>query len=311
MVAVPIFVMMALICAPSSEEAREGWDIAYCLPESGELKEWEPVGSPRRFEGEELYSLIDGGAVIYYEYGFRQVITQEYTDGNGKSINVEIYEMKDPASAYGIYTLRTGDGGVETSFGSEGMLEDYYLNFWKGHFLVTVIGSDTGQRTLDGISAVARAVDAKIESEGERPALAKLLPEENLKGSSVTYMKGPVALSNRYRFDSEDLFGLREGITGDYGTFQIFIFRYNDENESLKCFKNARHQLKEDSAFTDFTDYDDGFSLTDRGGKEIHVRPLGEHLVALVGTEETDTAGVFSRLQERIEQARIRPFKGR
>ena len=68
------FLLMALAVDPSSETAKGQQDISHYLPKSSELKEWKPVGSPQKFEGEDLYLLINGGAVVYYEYICQKII---------------------------------------------------------------------------------------------------------------------------------------------------------------------------------------------------------------------------------------------
>lgn len=285
---------------PGSEQSSVQKDISGYLPKPGELEEWEPVGSPQKFVGEDLYLLINGGAVIYYEYGFKQVITQECVNKDGKSINLEIYEMTNTASAYGIYSFKISGDGEEIAVGTDGLLEGYYLNFWKGNFLVTLTAYDSDKMTLDGLLAVARAVDTKIGKEGKKPSLIELLPKEKLRSSDVKYLKGELSLSNNYEFDSENIFGLKEGAIGDYGDFKIFLFKYEDEKESRKWFENARDHLKESSRFEGFTDHGDDFSITDRVKNHIYARQNQDYIFIFMGTEEIDPKIIFEKLADNI-----------
>ena len=50
------------------------------LPADNAAAGWAKDGAPQEFEGEDLYTYIDGGAEIYQEYGFRRVIVQDYED---------------------------------------------------------------------------------------------------------------------------------------------------------------------------------------------------------------------------------------
>ena len=132
-------------------------------------------------------------------------------DGRGKSIKLEIYEMESPAAAYGIYTFKIGVGGKALAIGQEALLEDYYLNFWKGNLLVTVIGPDSEEETVQGVVALAKAVDARIAKTGERPELAGLLLREPLAFSHPKYVRGSLGVMNSYIFDTENIFRVREG----------------------------------------------------------------------------------------------------
>jgi len=123
---------------------------------------WAPDGEAQSAVGENLFLLIDGGAEVYLEHGFKEALFQAYKTEDGKSINLEIYEMVSPEAAHGIYTFKTGNEGNPVDVGQEGWLESYYLNFRKGNFLITIIGLDTDIGTLDGIKKIARAVDSKL-----------------------------------------------------------------------------------------------------------------------------------------------------
>jgi len=297
MFTVALFLATLQIIDPVSEQERIQEDISVYLPQSEELKEWEPVGSARKFVGEDLYDLINGGAVIYYEYGFKQVITQEYAIKNGSSVNLEIYEMKNAASAYGIYSFKTGDEGEKMDVGSDALLEDYYMNFWKGNFLVTLTAYDSDKETLNGLLTIAATVAARIKKEGQRPLLVDVLPKENLESLNVKYIRGNLALSNNYEFDANGIFGVKEGVIGDYGNYRIFLFKYDNEGECLKWFESARDDLKDSSRFDGFTDYGDDFSMTDRVGNHVYGRRDLNYILIFMGAKEIDPKIILEELK--------------
>ena len=70
--------------------------------------------------------------------------------------------MESLAAAYGMYAEKTGAAGVKMEIGQEAILEAYYLNFWKGIFLVTITGVDSAKETVEGLLGIARAVDATL-----------------------------------------------------------------------------------------------------------------------------------------------------
>ena len=296
MFTIALFLATVQVIDPAPEQLDVQKDISLYLPKVGEIEEWQPVGSPQTFVGEDLYDLIDGGAVIYHEYGFKQVITQEFANTSGKSINLEIYEMTNAASAYGIYCFRTSGDGEEIGVGADGMLEDHYIDFWKGNFLVTLTAYDFDQETLNGLLIVAEAVGAKIKEKGQRPRLVDVLPGENLKRSTVKYVRGNLALSNNYAFDSNDIFGLKEGVIGDYDQYKVFIFKYGNENECMKWFRNACDHLKDSSRFDGFAVHDYDFSMTDRVGDYIYAKQELNYILIFVGTRNLDPKKILEEL---------------
>ena len=275
-------------------------DISSYLPLSSELKDWKPVGQPQKFGGEDLFLYINGGAEIYYEYGFIQVIIQEYRNERDKIINLELYEMEDPASAYGMYTFKTGDSGQKIGIGNDAFLEEYYLNFWKGNLLVTLTGFDSESETVNGLIHIAQATDTRIKAEGQRPLLQALLPKKNLRAESVEYFKGNLGLFNHYEFDSENIFGLREGVTGNYGHFEAFIFRYDDGGESMKWYENARNHLENNPRFHSFADLEGAISMIDGEGDPIHVEVYRNFIIIIRGRKQSDAEKCLVEMKDTI-----------
>ena len=296
--------IISLIVNHCARKTKSEGDISYYLPLSSELNIWRPVDKPQRFEGEDLLLYINGGAEIYHEYGFRQVITQEYKDKNGTSIHLEIFEMEDYASAYGIYTFKTGDEGQRIMVGNEALLEDYYLNFWKGNYLVTVTGFDSRQETVNGLVAIAEATDSKIITQGRKPPLPDVLPQKNLRKNSIKYLKGNLGLFNHYEFDSENIFGLKEGVIGDYGNFEVFVFRYDDEGKSSKWYEKAKNHIENNPRFRDFVNLGGAFSMRDSEETPIRVEMYQNHIFIILGRKHIDADTILIELKERIGKSR-------
>jgi hypothetical protein len=258
------------------------------LPKAAELQEWEPAGTPQHVVGDDLFLLINGGAEIYYEYGFKQAITQgfKHKDQPSSGFNLEIYEMQNPEAAYGVYTFKTGDAGKPIDVGDEGLLEDYYINFWKGNFLVTVIGFDSKKETLAGIIQAAKIVNTKIKETGQKPKLLRLLPKGDkfqLKPNGITYLKGNLALFNQYEFDSKDIFGLREGVVANYKDFRFFIFQYKDAIECQKWFASAKKYLENNPSYKDFNIKKASFSFKDNKNNPFYIQLHKQYILIVQG----------------------------
>ena len=202
---------------------KENTDISSLCPTKGEIENWQPDGEFEVAKGEDLFLLINGGAEIYYEYGFKQTVFQSYISSEGFRINLEIYEMKSPESAFGIYTFKTGNNGKPIELGHSGWLEGYFLNFWKGKFLVTVIGLDGEKIISEEIIKIAKAVDAKLKFDSDLPQIIKYLPQQNLLQNGITYLKGNLSLFNQDIFGPKDIFGVKEGVIGKYENYSILI----------------------------------------------------------------------------------------
>ncbi len=282
-----------LVCAPLS--AQQGSVLQY-LPNASSLDGWETLGEPQIAEGADLFLLINGGAEIYNEYGFVRAAMHSYEKGE-KSVNLEVYEMEDVASAYGAYSFKTDRDGEPLDIGSEARFEEYYLNFWKGNVVVTLIGFDTDQETRDAILTLGRLVEDKISLESARPELVELLPPCSIGGEQAqfTYVEGNLALINRYRFGNEAVFEAKSAVVGDYGDQMIFLFAYESETQTFDGVAAASDRLASSGLYTEITADDLGFAGRDRDSRFLLLRPVGKFAVVCLGATPRDA---FSALED-------------
>jgi len=205
-----------LLAALAAASALGQDPLAKLLPAEAQAPGWSRDGLAQEFAGQDLYAYMDGGAEIYQEYGFVRAIVQDYSSGKGRSISLEIFEMETPAAAYGIFTLKRSGKGKAVGPGGTAELEDYYLNLWKGRYLVTLTGFDGEPETVAGLLALARAVEARITNEAEPPALVTSLPGPGLLAGSVKFIKGPLGLNNLYPFGLSRGLHFEAAVKGDY-----------------------------------------------------------------------------------------------
>jgi hypothetical protein len=144
------------------EQPRPKESLLRLLPLESDLKGWELDGEPQTAEGIGLFEVINGGAEEYVKEGFSQALMATYRNNEGKRINLEIYEMLSPESARSIHRKKAGDKGQKVPVGEEAAMEDYYLNFRKGAYQVTLSGYDTQKETLEWILHMARLVAERI-----------------------------------------------------------------------------------------------------------------------------------------------------
>ena len=249
--------------------------IAVFLPEKGESGNWNPVDTIQVYAGDDLFLLINGGAEIYQEYGFKQVAAREYSSGE-KTITVELFEMDDPLSAFGMYSFKTGKSGEDAAIGDEGLLSDYYLNVRKGNYLLTVTGYDSETETVAGLLALAKEIAGRLPGIGAAPdELIAKLPPEDLIPRSVVYIQGPLALQNIYHFGG-DIFSVKEGIIGEYPDEYQVILTYAEKAERDTTFKYAQNACAGNPIFKTIGGGKDRFSGTDDNNRKIVGKKLGE-----------------------------------
>ena len=145
-----------------AEEPQTKGSLLQLLPLESDLKGWKLDGEPQTAEGMGLFELINGGAEEYVKEGFSRAVIATYRNNEGTRINLDIYEMLSPENAKNIHRKKARDKGQKVSVGEEAALEDYYLNFRKGPYQVTLSGYDTQKETLEWLLLLARLVAERI-----------------------------------------------------------------------------------------------------------------------------------------------------
>lgn len=260
------------------------------LPQKNELQNWKAENAPQLYKGEDLYLYIDGGAEIYHEYGFKQVLVQDYKSAEEKSLTLEIFEMANSECAFGIYTFKSSGKGKAIAVGQDGQLEEYYLNFWKGNFLVTLTGFEASPEVIQGLLLIAKSVDAKVKTPGRRPSLVEIFPKEWLPISRLKYFKGVLGLYNNHSFFARDVFRFKEAVIGGIngGKSTIFVFRYSSQEECRRRFQEVKAAFEKNPSYKNFKAVrPDHFETMDGQGMTILGQPFAD-CIALVRTKESE-----------------------
>jgi hypothetical protein len=199
-------------------------------------------GDARLYEDKKLFDYIDGGAELYFEYGFEQACVQRYKAKEG-GVTVEIYQMDTAASAYGVYSFDTQ--GEHPSIGQDATYAQGLLAFWKGRYCVRAL-ADT-EHFKDCLLALGQAIAKKIPQEGERPAILAFLPPQWVVANSLLYFRGPIALNNSYFLAHQDVLSLSTGADGvtfvykpEAQPLRVIVVRYAGRPEAQEAFKSLR-----------------------------------------------------------------------
>jgi hypothetical protein len=274
--------LAVILVLPQVAQAFQGTPAKF-LPKGSDVEGWREHRPLQHYVGEDLYEYINGGAEIYHEFGFAQVVVQDYINDVGKSVSVEIYEMASSVSAYGMYTFKTDSKGKWISIGQDAQLSDYYMNFWNGPFLVTLTGFDETEETRAGLLIIAKSVVSKMPAGGEKPHIVSLLPEEDLKAQSLKYFEGFLGLRNSHPFFQFPIAGFEQGIKGDYsGEYSLFLFSFGGERESQKEFQSLKGQK-------------------DRRGRSLFVAVHHKYLMMVLGDADQPKAErIFDSVRSKI-----------
>jgi len=175
--------------APATSSDPERQELASLLPGDNAVAGWSAADQPRFFGPGDLWEYINGAADGYLAYGFRQVVTAEYSHAETQSQAViDIYRMQDPRNAFGIYTQELNPDSDFRPIGAEGYLGGTALNFWSGPHYVKLTVFQESEELKAELLKIAEHISGKIGDPGSPPPEAQYFTGADLVPHSVRYV---------------------------------------------------------------------------------------------------------------------------
>jgi len=278
------FLLLLLIISLSNDRiSADGTsDLSKLLP--GQIKDWILKDIPEVLRGDDLFLYINGGADIYHEYGFEEVISAEYEQVGAGRISVEIYKMKDTESAFGIFTFRTGGKWGKTCIGNLYSSEDYYINILLGKNLVTITSIDINKITEKGIELIRKSLERRIVSSVAYPKIARTIDPEQYKNR--IYFKGDLGMMNIYNLFSAES-GILHGSSGIEKNSIIFVLEFDHGTNTRKKLDHLLTLFKAEERYSEFTIKGQSISFKDRNKKILLLSVIKDYIVINIGENLT------------------------
>ena len=254
------------------------------LPPSGFLGTWNVEGKPRLFPGSELYAHIDGGAEIFFEFGFEEATVQRYRSPNGEVV-VERYTMSDPLAALGIYLGKCGKETPDPGFAERHTAGRFQLMFVRDRYFV-IVNDPAGTPALTSVLVEFARSIASCVPESRPVTVFDALPKQGQIEGSLRLIRGPVALEAIATLGRGDILQLRRrtaAVAADYsdagGKYTVIIATYPDAQAAAAAFRNLADNLDPEIkpvASTEtrlvFRDYDGTFGTASLMGSRLELR---------------------------------------
>lgn len=253
------------------------------LPPSGFLGAWNVEGRPRLFPGSELYGHIDGGAEIFFEFGFEEATVQRYRSPAGEVV-VECYTMSDPLAALGIYLGKCGAETPDAGLAERHTAGRFQLMFVRDRYFV-IVDNPAGTPTLAPVLVeFARFIASRLPA--SRPVTVfDALPIQGQLEASRRLIRGPVALeaiATLGRGDILQLGGRTAAVAADYGDasgkYTLIIASYPDVPAAAAAFQNLTENLDPEikplartGTRLVFCDYDGTFGAASLSGSRLEI----------------------------------------
>jgi hypothetical protein len=290
----PVFVLLLILCGTGSllGQVPDSAAVARALLEFRGPVGWYREDTLRAYAGNALFDLVDGGAGLYLEYGFVRAYVVRFA-GEESRVSVEVYEMKGPSEAFGLYSyLAAGSIAGRADHGQEGGQGEGFILFWKGRYVVAV--TTVQGEVPKALEKFAASVDRKLPAEGEVPAIVRVFRDE-LDASDVVYFSGVLGYQKQRLLLPADLLHVERGVLGKMDKCDAAVLFYRDEASCRVALHAAIDSFSVQSGAVLDRSEDNG--LLTINGAYYAVLCAGGRLLQVRGTGMTDVVRVADRVK--------------
>lgn len=110
-----------------------------------------------------LWGYIDGGADIYFEYGFEKAVVEDIRI-NGVTFKCEIYQMKDPASAFGVFSISKSKCRERDTSNEFSCITNYQVQYARDKYYVSIINEKGTEEAKNKAKELGRIIASKLPS---------------------------------------------------------------------------------------------------------------------------------------------------
>jgi hypothetical protein len=207
--------------------AAPAGDVAECRLVAG----WQQQGGARHYTADNLFEYLNGSAEGYLLYGFVQM--QGVTcQAGGDSILIDVFEMADPDSAYGVFTANLDPRLPIEKIGMGGQIMPRRALFCKDKYYVELAANpEKGQ--MAALRAFVREAEKRMPGRSTPPAVLSWFPTAKL--ASV-------------RLIPESVLGLRllkRGFVAHYEQGQAFVVIEQSPESAAAVLSKLRQRFGE------------------------------------------------------------------
>ena len=210
---------------------------------------WERTGVPSTSTDPAVAD--DKNAPVLKEYGFSQVASASYTNGDNKLALREL-TFQDATGAYGAFTFYRVPGTSPEEIGVEAAANGTHIVYWTGDTLVDAVFDHLTAMSAAALRDLADTLPKPVGAKSNPPSLPGYLPKENREITYTRYAIGPEGYTRSGGLLPPELIDFNRGaevLTGTFnehnGTGQLTIIEYPtpqiaaDRERAIEAFLKA------------------------------------------------------------------------
>jgi hypothetical protein len=230
-------------------------------------EEWVLLLPNKVFIDEELIEHINGGAEIFFEFGFNNLTVYNYSNSTNM-LELEVYKMENTLAARGIYLMKTGKEFPIKEISTRNTANPYQIILTSGRYFIKVNNYSGNKQYLPLMIRLSQILVDQIY-EPETEDLFNYLPKKNIIEGSQVIFRGPLGLRSIYTFGKGDILllgGKIFGVSADYTSessksMSQMVIPYPDNEKANQAFNNLILNL--DPFLKVIENFDTGFVFKD------------------------------------------------
>jgi hypothetical protein len=254
------------------------------LPDNGFADGWAKSGEAQKFSANDLYGHINGGAELFLEFGFIDLLVQRYTDGRHE-IGLELYRMDSPTAALGIYLMKCGKEMADPELPGRNTVNNFQTLMILHNYYIQVINAAGDSSVSPVIKKIYRRLSEGVGKPMSESEMLQRLPQEFQIPGRLRLFRGPYALQAIFTFGEGDVFlqrGSVFGVCADYqngSQYTQLLIVYQSATDAAAAFRNfaERHDdllnvVEKDESQIMFRDYRQKFGWLKIILNELHIK---------------------------------------
>jgi hypothetical protein len=219
--------LMLVIAVLACALAAPGADSLDC----GLVAGWKQQGTVRSFDAGNLFEYVDGEAEGYLIQGFVQMRGVSCASG-GVSLEINISEMADPESAYGIFSTNLDPSLPIEKIGMGGQIQPQRAAFCKGKYYVE-LAADTDEDYAGVLRKFAEGIEKRVTGTSEPPRALAWFPPEKL----IAVRRVPESVLG--------MSALKSGYAAEYEFGKAFVVEEESPEAAAAVMESARKNFRQ------------------------------------------------------------------
>jgi len=220
------------------------------LPDS--LSSWQIAGPDSIYTPTNLFKYINGGAELYFSYGFNQLVNRTYKSQDQSEIILDIFDMGSSYNAFGLFSHARET--MDAAYGQGSQYTGGLLLFWKDRYYISILAHPETAETKEAVLEMAGILDRALTQVGPLPDIINLLPEQDLIEPSIRYFHHHIWLNSNYFIAHENILHINEdteAVLAKYtepdNSYFVLIIQYRNSKAGLKAYSNFQDKYLQQS----------------------------------------------------------------